>query len=586
MSILRRNHSIPRFGLILGLMIFSACSRTPLEQLSEVDWLLHNGAIYTADAKQLWAGSVAIKDGKFVYVGAEQDIPATYFNATKITDLDGRMVIPGLVDSHTHPGQINLVQFNARFDAIDRDLFIAQLESYAKEHPGEDWLLGCCWPVIGFVSGIQGPDRKELDRIFPDRPVWLNSNAGHSFWLNSIALEKLGLNKDSKDPRFPVAMYQRDVDGRLTGWIKEGAGWQLMDEVFPVDQQLHEDSVRDMLRVLSEHGVTTVFDAGNKDFSDRVYSFLHALDEAGELPLRYEGTYRISTPDRLQMGISEMKRFRTMYAGNRLRFNTIKLFMDGVHENRSGAQLQPYADNPNHVSDTTVSVEQLRDYLIQLHEEQFDLHVHVIGDMASRRVLDAVQQAQAVVGKSFYPRVSVAHVQNVDATDWPRFAELDVSANFTPWWMGLDVPDPVAGALGPKLANDTYRAKAIADAGGNVTFSSDDWTLDVLSPFLGMQVGHTRQYPREWLESQKNPHGVRLPLSERLPLELLLQGYTINGAYQLRMEDEIGTIETGKAADLVVLKDHLFKVDPYELHKTKPVAVIMEGSLIRGSLPQ
>lgn len=583
MSILKENYVLVA---IAALPLLTACSHIFPQVPASVDWLLHNGQFYTADIKQTWAEIVAIKDGKFVYVGSTEDVPKAYFRSSKVTDLDGRMVIPGLIDSHTHPGQINLVQFNATFNPKSYEGFIAELESYAKVDQGKDWVLGCCWPVIEFVSGKSGPDRRDLDRIFPDRPVWINSNAGHSFWLNSRALEKLGINKDSKDPKFPVAMYKRDDNGRLTGWIKEGAGWQLMDEVFPVDRRIHEASIRDMLRVLSEHGVTTVFDAGNKDFNDRVYRFLHTLDDAGELPLRYEGTFRISTPDRLQLAIAEMKRFRKMYAGNRLHFNTIKLFMDGVHENRSGAQLQPYADNPDHVSDTTVSIEQLRDYLIQLHSEQFDLHVHVIGDMASRRVLDAVEQAKAAVGENFYPRVSVAHAQNVNPSDWPRFAELDVSANFTPWWMGLDDPDPVAQALGPKLANDTYRAKAIADAGGNVTFSSDDWTLDVLSPFLGMQVAHTRQYPREWLDSQQDPEGVRLPLSEQLPLDLLLQGYTINGAYQLRMEDEIGSITAGKAADMVVLKKNLFELDPYELHTTKPTAVIMEGELIQGDIPQ
>ena len=563
------------------LVAVTACSH---DEPPAADRVLSNGLIYTVNESQPWAEAVVIKDGKFIYVGDNAGAEPYESAGVEVTDLGGRLVIPGMVDAHTHPGQINLVQFNATFAATERDTFLGELESYAADNPGDDWVLGCCWPVIEFVLGKNGPDRAELDQIFPDRPVWINSNAGHSAWLNSRALDELGLDEDSVDPRFPVAMYKRDDTGRLTGWVKEGAGWQLMDEVFPVDAALHESSVRDMLRVLSEHGVTTLFDAGNKDFNDRVYGFLHELDEAGELPLRYEGTYRISTPDRLQLAITEMKRYRTEYGGNRLRFNTIKLFMDGVHENRSGAQLEPYADNPAHVSDTTVTVEQLRDYLIQLHEERFDLHVHVIGDLATKRVLDALEQAKATVGDDFYPRVSVAHLQNVDPGDWPRFAELGVSANFTAWWMGVDDPDPVAAGLGPDLANDTYRARAIFDAGGNVTFSSDDWTLAVLSPFLGMEVAHTRQYPREWLEEHQDPDAIRLPASEQLPLELLIKGYTINGAYQLRMEDSLGTIEPGKMADLVVLRENLFEADPQTIHTIKPDTVIMDGEVIRGEL--
>lgn len=563
------------------LVFLAACSP---DKLTAVDRVLTNGLIYTVDETQPWAEAVAIKDGEFVYVGNSAGADTYISDAVDVIDLGGRLVIPGMVDAHTHPGQINLVQFNATFSATERDAFLAELESYANAKPGDDWVLGCCWPVIEFVRGNSGPDRVDLDRLFPDRPVWLNSNAGHSFWLNSKALDELGLDEDSPDPRFPVAMYKRDETGRLTGWVKEGAGWQLMDEIFPVDAALHESSVRDMLRVLSEHGVTTVFDAGNKDFNDRVYGFLHKLDQLGELPLRYEGTYRISTPDRLQLAITEMKRFRQEYGGKRLRFNAIKLFMDGVHENRSGAQLEPYADDPDYIGDTTVSIEQLRDYLIQLHKERFDLHVHVIGDLATKRVLDALEQAKAVVGDDFYPRVSVAHLQNVDPGDWRRFLELGVTANFTAWWMGADDPDPVAEALGPEMANDTYRARAIFDAGGNVTFSSDDWTLRVLSPFLGMQVAHTRQYPREWLEDNQDPDAIRLPATEQLPLELLIKGYTINGAYQLRMEDELGTIEAGKIADLVVLGENLFDADPYTIHMIKPDAVMMEGEVVQGKL--
>ncbi|MGI9234190.1 MAG: amidohydrolase family protein, partial [Woeseiaceae bacterium] len=328
----------------------------------------------------------------------------------------------------------------------------------------------------------------------------------------------------------------------------------------------------------------TLYDAGTKEFSDRVYSFLAALEQNGELPVRYEGTYRISTPDRRMLAITEMKRFRETWGGKRLQFNTIKLFMDGVHENRSGALLEPYADDPDYVSDTTLSVDELRDYLVELHKERFDLHVHVIGDLATKSVLDALEAAKADVGESFYPRVSVAHLQNIDPGDWSRFAELGVSANFTPWWHGFDDPDPVGAGLGAERDGDTYRARALFDMGANVTFSSDDWRLNMLSPFLGMQVGHTRQYPREWLTEDQDRDAFRGPDSEKLPLPFLVKGYTINGAWQLRMEDRIGSIEVGKSADLVMLGQNLFDADPYTLHTMKPDAVILEGGLVQGSL--
>ncbi len=559
-------------------LIVAACAGDNATDTSTADRVLTNGRIYTVDAAQPWAEAVAIKDGRFVYVGDNAGVEAFISDGVDVTDLDGRLVIPGIVDAHTHPGQINLTVYEAQFDADTRDGFLEELQRYAEANPGDDWVRGCCWPTWVFVDGSSGPDRKDLDPIFPDRPVYLISSAGHSFWLNSKALETLGLDADTPDPKFPIAMYKRDETGRLTGWLKEGAGWQLADDIFEVDRKLHEDSMRAMLQTLSEHGVTALYDAGTKEFSDRVYEYLSSLDRAGELPLRYEGTYRISTPDRVAVAIPEMKRFRELYGGERLKFNTVKLFMDGVHENRSGALLEPYVDDPTFVSDTTLSVDELKNFLIELHNERFDLHVHVIGDLATKRVLDAVELAKAEVGPGFYPRVSLGHLQNVDPGDFERFGPLGVSANFTPWWHGVDVPDPVGRGLGEARDNDTYRARAIADAGGNVTFSSDDWTLDVLSPFLGMQVGHTRQYPREWLTPEEDPDAFRLPASEKLPIELLVKGYTLNGAYQLRLEDEIGSITVGKAADLVILGDDIFDMDPYEIHKVKPDAVIIDGT--------
>ena len=540
------------------------------------DLLLTNGRIITVDTQRPSAEAMAIRNGRFVYVGSNGEAEQLIGRRTTVIDLGGRLVIPGIVDAHTHPGQIDMIRHDVPIVASGREEFLAALADHVSESTGDGWLRICCWPVMGFVTEGRGPDRADLDRLFPNRPVWVSSDAGHSFWLNSKALEQLGIDEGTPDPRFPVAMFKRDDTGRLTGWVKEGAGWQRMDDVFKIDRERHESGMRAMLKRLSGLGVVALYDAGTKEWSDRVYAFLAALERAGELPLRYEGTYRISTPDKLDTAVNEMKRYRVDYGGERLRFNTIKLFMDGVHENRSGALKEPYVDDSQHVSDTTLSVAELRDFLLRLHEERFDLHVHTIGDLAVQRVLDAVEQAKASVA-DFYPRVSMGHLQNTDPADWPRFAELGVSANFTPWWLGPDQPDPVAAGLGPDRANDTYRAKALFDAGANVTFSSDDWTLDVLSPYLGMQVAHTRQYPREWLSNGEDPERIREPASEKIPLDLLLRGYTLNGAYQLRMEDEIGSIEAGKSADFVVLDDDLFRMNPYELHKVKPHSVFLAG---------
>jgi predicted amidohydrolase YtcJ len=244
--------------------------------------------------------------------------------------------------------------------------------------------------------------------------VWINSTSWHSFWLNSKALEVLGVDRNTADPKPGIAYFVRDADGEPTGWLKEGAGWQFYERVFALDPGKNREGTRQFLEDLSEHGVTTVFDGGNKDYEDEVYGFLAELEAEGKLPLRYEATYAIYVPERRFIAVREMKRLRAAYGGERLRFGTVKLFMDGINSNRSGGMLGPYADDPTYVGTTMLSVDELRDFLLELNAEKFDLHVHAIGDLAVRTVLDAVEAAKAAVGDDFYPRVSIAHLQIVD----------------------------------------------------------------------------------------------------------------------------------------------------------------------------
>ena len=569
----------PKNVILFFLPLFGCAEDTSMPM---ADWVLTNGQIYTVDENQPWAEAAVIREGDFVYVGSNAGAAA--YAAENATDLGGRMVIPGIVDGHTHPGLYGIEQYNAGFVETDREAFLEELRIWAEDNPGEDWVRGCCWPVITYVDGPVGPDRRELDEIFPDRPVWLTSSSWHSYWLNSRALEALGVDEDSEDPRFPIAIYKRDDDGRLTGWLKEGAGWQFFGQVFEINEDIHNASVRAFLQYLSMRGVTPLYDGVNLDYSDAVYQLLYDLEEAGELPIRYEGTYMVSVPARRAHAVAEMRRFREAYGGERLQFNTIKLFMDGIHENRSSAMFEPFTDDLDYESNTTLTPEELHDWLIELHEAQFDLHIHAIGDFAVNVVLEGVEMARTTVGDDFYPRVTMAHLQNIHPGDRERFAELGVSANFTAWWHGIDSPDPALAGLGPERSHQSYPVRPLYDSGANVTFSSDDWRLDVLSPFLGIQVGHTRQYPDIMLSGDQDPEAFKGPASEKLPLEYMIRGFTINGAYQLRMEDRIGSIESGKSADFVVLPENLFEVNPKTIYTLMPDAVIMEGELIQGQM--
>lgn len=553
----------------------------------EADLIITNAKIFTSDKKQPWAEALAVRDGQFIFVGDSKGIEL--FQSSTVFDLNGKMIIPGMVDGHAHPGYVNIESFG-EVEGNTAEELLASVKKYADEHPDKKWLRLCCWPTDMFVEGDQGPKKEVLDAIVPDRLLWFESDTAHDFWLNSKALEALGVDKNTADPKMGLAMYARDKNGEPSGWVKEGAGVQHFAEHFALEdkahQKLHRESVEDTLQILSGHGITSVYDAGNKGFGDLVYGYISELEKQGKLPVRYYGTYQIFTPERAKTAISEVKRYRKEYGGELLQFNSVKLFMDGISANQSAAYIEPYVGKTM-PGTTMLSVEELRDLLLQLHEEKLDLMVHAIGDLATRTVLDGVEAAKAIVKEDFYPRVTVAHLALVDPEDIPRINKLGVVANFSPWWFGVSNNDIVEVFLGEDRFAKMYPARTVFDSGAKVTFSSDEWwggemLATYISPYLGMQVGHTRQYPKDWWETDDD--GIRSPVNQRLDLEQLLEGYTQNGAFQLRLEDKIGSIEAGKEADFVVLEQNLFDKDPYEIYKTKPSAVFFNGKLIQGSL--
>jgi len=586
--------NLKKHALIVGLLGILAASCTSGGDgggnQESADLILTGAKIFTSNKQQPWAETVAIRDGRFIYIGDSNGAATFRSDSTQVIDLDGRLVIPGLIDSHAHPGYIEVEQYGNIAETSEEAMLDA-VRQYANDHPDNEWLRLCCWPISQYVEGNQGPDKRILDAVVPDRPVWFVSESWHSGWLNSKALEVLGVDKDTADPKAGVATYARDENGEPTGWVKEGAAWQYFAQHFPIEDAghkiLHKENIVTGLKLLSESGVTTLYDAGNFGFEDLVYEFIAGLEKEGRLPVRYEGTYQVFTPERRHLAVSEIKRYRKEYGGDRLKFNTVKLFMDGIYQNRTSALLEPYLDDPSYVGETLLSVEELHDFLLELSAERLDIHIHAEGDLAVKRVLDAVESAQDIAKDDFYTRVTISHLGLIDPADLPRIAELGVVCNFTPWWFTTEQDDPERISLGEDRFGRMFDPKSLFDLGIDVSLSSDEWwggelLPTYLNPYFGMQVGHTRKYPREWREVEE----VSMPPENgQLSIEQVIMGYSQNGAYQMRMENEIGSIEKGKLADLVVLDDDLFEIDSDRIWKVKPAAVLMEGEVIQGALP-
>jgi predicted amidohydrolase YtcJ len=548
---------------------------------SGADLVLRGGRIFTVADSQPWAQAVAIRDGRFVYVGDDAGVQPFIGERTRVNDLGGKLVIPGLVDAHTHPGNIgHYGEQRAAISATSHEEVLAQVAEYANAHPELDWIIMGGFPVE--IYGKTGPHKRELDRVVPDRPVYLVDNTGHSRWFSSRALEIMGLDRETPDAAPNLSHFARDPDGELTGWVTEWAFAPYLAPFLKADLEANRAGIAHFLDYLSSLGVTTVLDGGNRWYADEVTPLLAELDRSGRLPVRYEGVYHIYVPEQLPGAIDELMRMRRSYAGERLKFNTVKIHFDGTHEIRTAAVLEPYSDDPENRGNTLIDEDALTAFILELHEACLDLQLHCVGDRSIRVALNAVERARETLDEPLHTRVTLLHLEIIDPADYSRFRELGVFANFTPAWHAYWEVDLTRTTLGPRYERSLL-IRPLLDHGATVTFSSDTVALEDIeeaNPYLGMQTAHNRQYPPDGPDAP-----VREPISDRLPLEDLIVGYTIGGATQLRMNKDIGSIEVGKLADLVVLDRNLFEIDRYEIGEATPEAVVMEGEVIHGRLP-
>ena len=552
---------------------------------------LVNGRIYTENERQPWAKALVVEGQRIAYVGnpGTADWTRLVGSGTPVHDLKNRLVIPGFVDAHTHPGLTAMYgSGNPQVDEVEMmpapgraDTF-KWLSRYAKSHPGQEVVMLGAWDVASFLPN--GPTTRDLDAIWPTTPVVLFDNSGHSVWVNSAMLKKLGIDARTPDLSPNISVVVRDASGEPTGWIKEFAAMHTLAPLLMPAPEEFRARLTKHLTFLASHGVTTLFDAGNIGLEDTVYGELAALDRAGKLPIRYFGSYHIWDPSQIDHAVTEIKRLRTAYSGPHLRFDTIKIHYDGVVEVLTAAMLEPYSTDPSNRGGVLYDHHRLARFIEELDAEHLNLHLHVVGDRATREALDAVSEASRRLGRSPAIEITLCHLQIVDPGDISRFRELGVHANFTPHWFG-GTQFGRAGAitLGPERAQRDELVGTFWRAGANVTFSSDVTSSDEIprtNPFVGLEMSMTRRDYAGGVDPDRRP----LP-QERLTLPQALAAYTLNGARQLGIGNETGSLEVGKKADLVIVSRDPFKVPTRRVHAAVVDATVLDGKLTAGALP-
>lgn len=533
------------------------------------DLVLTGGRIATMDAARSFVSALAIRDGRIIAVGPDATVSSLIGPGTRVIALRGRTVTPGFQDAHVHPVHGGLAMLRCELHGTTgKDAYLGIVAEYARTHPDEAWIRGGGWSMADFPGGT--PRKEDLDRIVPDRPVILPNRDGHSVWVNSRALEIAGVTAATPDPA--DGRIERDPDGTPTGTLHEGAA-DLVQRFEPDDTPADLEAALALGQAhLHALGITAWQDAIIRpDVEERAYV---ALASRGDLTGRVVGAMwweRSRGPEQIE----EFVERRAATSIDRYRATSVKLMMDGVLENFTGAMIDPYLGPDGHPTDnrglSQIDPGGLTVWVPRLDALGFQPHFHAIGDRAVREALDAIAAARVANGPSD-TRPHIAHLQVVHPSDIARFRALDVAANAQPLWACHEgqMDELTIPFLGERWRWQ-YPFRSLRAAGAVLAMGSD-WSVSSANPLLEIEVA----VERVSYESR----GEKEPLlpEERLELIDALAAFTAGSAHVNHLDEETGTLEVGKLADLAVLDRDLFDRGAGAVGEARVVGTFVGGA--------
>ena len=555
----------------LPLLLPAAGMARPQGRIVEpADIIVVHGHIYTENPKQPWAQAVAIRHGKVTAVGDDPEIERRRGMGTKVVNAGGKLVLPGFVDCHIHfmDGSLSLGRVNLE-GAKDPSEIQKRLRQYAVEHPGDDWILGRGWNYAMFGPEAL-PHKKYLDEIFPNRPVFLEGYDEHTYWVNSKALMLAGITRDTADP--PNGTIVRDPQtGEATGALKESAQ-DLVAKIIPKPSRGEKLlALRAGMKWANQHGITRVHSAG-QDFEE--LDLFDEMRRRGDLSVRLYIAYFLNPPELRPQDLEAIEHARKKFHDEWIDAQAVKFMVDGVVESHTAAMLEPYSDDPTRKGKLFWEPSKYKAAVAELDKHGLQLFTHAIGDYAVRTALDAYENAATQNHKKGDRRPRIEHIETIAASDIPRFGKLGVIASMQPLhaYPDSNTLDVWARNTGPDRASRAWAWKSIADAGGRLAFGSD-WPVVTLNPWEGVQTAVTRQ------TSEGKPAAGFVP-EQRLTVAQVIEGYTLGAAFAGRREKSEGSLEIDKFADLIVVSQNIFDINPHNIGATKVVTTIVGGRLV------
>jgi len=590
-----KQHVLMKRGAI-AVMTCTLAGAASAAEGAPADTIYRNGYVYTVDAKDSVQQALALRAGRIVYVGDDRGALALQGKRTKVVDLHGRMLMPGLIDAHMHPlsGGKRLLHCNLNYEPLTVPQFQARIQACAnKDKDPNTWLFVVNWFQQSMLPAGVETTRATLDALRTERPVAVRNSFGHSTLASTKALKLAGITRETPDP--VAGKIVRDASGDATG-ILEDAAMDLIEKMLPpMTPAQNLAAAAAAVKAIRPQGVTTFLDA---DSDAEILDAFTQLHKQGKLTARAHFAPSIAPEEGAQpeQAVAKMVQTARKYdqgpikASPGINISQAKLYMDGVITAPSftGTMVAPYwvnkgdAQHPHFAPGDSKGPPSyfppaaLNAIFLGLAKNGIDPHIHVDGDGAVRETLDAVQYLRAQPeGKNARP--ALAHDEIVDPADFPRFGQLDASAVLSFQW-GKPAPDTVAGAkdyLGPERYPLLEPQSLLLNAGARIVFGSD-WPVDALDEWFALKVGVTRTNA----PSAGPEFAGTLGPYPGMPRAAVLRAATINAAYTLRQEADTGSLEVGKLADLIVLDRNFMTIPAEDIANIKVLQTVVGGRVV------
>ncbi len=544
----------------------------PAKAAGKADLVLTNGQVYTPDG---WAAAVAVNRGVIVAVGDEETIRSYKTPSTRVIDLEGDTLLPGLHDMHVHPFLTAVSRTGCMFsqNASVAEIKKAVSQCIKKRKKG-DWITGGSW-TPAMLTGQATINRQTLDAISPHNPVALNDLSHHSLWVNSKALELAGITDETPDPA--GGRIERDANGQATGLLRENATKLVLGVVPPLSAAQNSKALKGILDHILSYGITSFTDALVDEAGLQAYA---ALADAGKIKQRAKLCIRwMKAPGEKAEGEDLIAR-RNEFARPGLVVNCVKVLLDGIpFDSHTAVLLDPY-EGAAHETDRAkshglpmVSPEDMSRAVTRFDAEGLSMVIHATGDGAVREALDAIEHARKANGWSGQLH-QIAHANFIDPVDIPRARSFGATLEFSPYvWSPVPPVDiDVRKAVGDQRLARFNPVRDAIDAGALVVAGSDWEVVPSVNPWPAIETLVTRELPGG---SEKT-----IAPSQRISLKEAIDLFTVNGATQMQNRDRTGTIEPGMMADFVVLDRNPFKIPIREVGRTQVKMTLIEGEIV------